>query len=167
MTLIEVLIAVVVLALGLLGIAGLQSAALANNLIAYQSTQASILARSMIERMRANRDGVLAGAYALEPGDVATTATVDCATTFCTPSEQAQWDVAEIAARLSITENDTSLSGGPRGALPRGSLSIVCEDTPCSAGSIRIVTVYWDAARDAPETVDCTALRCVALGYVP
>ena len=38
-----------------------QSAALANNLISYQYTQASTIAQAMLERMRANRDGVLAG----------------------------------------------------------------------------------------------------------
>jgi type IV pilus assembly protein PilV len=167
LTLIEVLIAVVVLAIGLLGIAGLQSAALANNLISYQYTQASTIAQAMLERMRANRDGVLAGGYALEPGAAVPSATANCATTTCSPAEQAQWDIAAIVAQLSSTADDANLSSGPRGVLPGSHLSITCDDAPCTADSLRIVTVYWDAGRREPDTVDCDALRCIALGYVP
>lgn len=167
LTLIEVLIAVVVLAIGLLGIAGLQSAALANNLISYQYTQASTIAQAMLERMRANRDGVLAGSYSLEPGATVPAATANCSTAICSPAEQAQWDIAAIVARLSINADDANLSDGPRGVLPGSHLSITCDESPCTADSLRIVTVYWDAARRDPDTVDCDVLRCITLGYVP
>ncbi|MCB1919948.1 MAG: type IV pilus modification protein PilV [Candidatus Competibacteraceae bacterium] len=59
-TLIEVLVTVVVLAIGLLGLAGLQATALKYNSTAYQRSQAVILAYDIIERMRANQtQGVL------------------------------------------------------------------------------------------------------------
>ena len=167
LTLIEVLIAVVVLAIGLLGIAGLQSAALANNLISYQYTQASTIAQAMLERMRANREGVLAGHYALAAGTAAPAATANCGVAVCSPDQQARWDIAAIAARLSISADDANLSDGPRGVLPGSHLSITCDDAPCTADSLRIVTVYWDAGRSRPDTVDCDALRCVTLGYIP
>lgn len=54
-SLIEVMVAVLVMALGMLGIAALQAAALRNNLSAYQRSQATIQAYTIIDAMRANR----------------------------------------------------------------------------------------------------------------
>lgn len=62
-TLLEVLITMVVMALGLLGYAGLQMASLKNSASAYQRSQATILAYDMIDRMRANRVQAVAAAY--------------------------------------------------------------------------------------------------------
>jgi len=53
-TLIEALIAVVILAIGLLGIAGLQATNLKNNQSAYNRSQATLLAYDMADRIRAN-----------------------------------------------------------------------------------------------------------------
>ena len=61
--LIEVLIAVLVLSIGFLGIAALQTKSLANNNSAFMRTQASIAAYSMFDAMRADRAQALAGAY--------------------------------------------------------------------------------------------------------
>lgn len=54
-SLLEVLISIVVLSLGLLGYAGLQSVTLKNNHNAYLRTQATSLAYNALDRMRANR----------------------------------------------------------------------------------------------------------------
>ncbi len=53
-TLIEVLIAMLVLAVGLLGLAGLQATSLRNNQSAYNRSQATQLAYDLADRMRAN-----------------------------------------------------------------------------------------------------------------
>jgi type IV pilus assembly protein PilV len=53
-TLIEVLVAMLVLAVALLGLAGLQAASLKNNQSAYNRSQASQLAYDIADRMRAN-----------------------------------------------------------------------------------------------------------------
>jgi type IV pilus assembly protein PilV len=53
-TLLEVLIAMVVLAVGLLGLAAMQATGLKNSLSAYQRSQATQLAYDMADRMRAN-----------------------------------------------------------------------------------------------------------------
>ncbi len=62
-TLLEVLITAVILAIGLLGLAALQTAALRSNDGAYMRSQATILAYDMLDRMRANREAALAGDY--------------------------------------------------------------------------------------------------------
>lgn len=167
MTLVEVLIAVLVLAIGLLGIAGLQSAALSNNLIAYQYTLASSLAQAMTERMRANREGMRRGAYAIAADATPPAAPVNCAVSACSPVEQAQWDIAAIYAQLSAAADTTNIPSGPRAVLPGSRLSIDCDGGSCAPDSLRIVTVYWDAGRRRPARIDCEVLHCIRLGYLP
>lgn len=62
-TLIEVLITVLILAIGLLGLAGLQTTALRSNHSAYLRSQATVLVYDIVDRMRANRNAALAGQY--------------------------------------------------------------------------------------------------------
>jgi type IV pilus assembly protein PilV len=62
-TLFEVLIALVVLSVGLLGLASLQTNTLKFNQGAYLRTQATNLAYDMADRMRANRAAAIANAY--------------------------------------------------------------------------------------------------------
>lgn len=62
-SLIEVLVALVVLSVGLLGLAALQSTATQFNASAYSRSQATILAYDMADRIRANREAALDGDY--------------------------------------------------------------------------------------------------------
>jgi len=62
-TLVEVLVALVVLAIGLLGLASLQMMSLKFNSDAYLRTQATALAYDIADRMRANNTAVLANGY--------------------------------------------------------------------------------------------------------
>jgi type IV pilus assembly protein PilV len=64
-TLLEMLVALLVLSFGLLGMAGLQATGLRNNSNAYHRTQASVIALDIIERMRANRAAAAKGDYEL------------------------------------------------------------------------------------------------------
>jgi type IV pilus assembly protein PilV len=76
-TLVEVLIAVLVLSIGLLGVAGLQLNALQNNLSAHVRSQASTLAYYIADRMRANRAAAVAGSYNITFGTPAPTGTAN------------------------------------------------------------------------------------------
>ena len=62
-TLVEVMIAVLILAIGLLGMAGLQTTGLQQSRSSYFRTQAAILASDMADSIRANRQGAVAGNY--------------------------------------------------------------------------------------------------------
>lgn len=64
-SLLETMIAVMVLAIGLLGVAGLQTTNLKNSQSAHQRTMAVMLASSMAERIRANQALARAGVYTL------------------------------------------------------------------------------------------------------
>jgi len=71
-TLVELLVSVVILSIGLLGLAGLQSVGIAASYSSWQRSQASWLASEMSDLLRANLPAARAGAYNLafaEPGD--------------------------------------------------------------------------------------------------
>ncbi|MFC5577661.1 type IV pilus modification protein PilV [Lysobacter niabensis] len=65
--LIEVLIAVVILAFGLLGIAALQMTALRNSQSSLERSQATIQTYAILDAMRANREAARIGNYNLTP----------------------------------------------------------------------------------------------------
>ncbi|OGI47198.1 MAG: type IV pilus modification protein PilV [Candidatus Muproteobacteria bacterium RIFCSPHIGHO2_01_FULL_65_16] len=62
-SLIEVLVALLVLSLGLLGLAGLQLTSMKYNTDAYTRTQATLFAYDILDRMRANSTGRANGDY--------------------------------------------------------------------------------------------------------
>ncbi|HHQ69377.1 MAG TPA: type IV pilus modification protein PilV [Halothiobacillaceae bacterium] len=68
-TLLEVLIAVLVLAIGLIGTAAMQNKSLALNHGAYLESQATNLAYDIADRMRANRTAAKDGKYDRDFGD--------------------------------------------------------------------------------------------------
>ena len=92
-TLIESLVALLVLSIGLLGVAAMQLASLQANNGAFQRTQATFLAQDITDRMRANRAAALAGDYDFNFGDAAPVA----------PASVAEDDIFAWKARLSAT----------------------------------------------------------------
>jgi type IV pilus assembly protein PilV len=75
-TLIEVLVALVVLCIGLLGVAALQLTSLKSNHGSAMRSQATYLAYDIVDRMRANRVAALGGAYDIALGDEGKAGTV-------------------------------------------------------------------------------------------
>jgi type IV pilus assembly protein PilV len=65
MTLIEILVAIVVLSIGLLGLAGLQLKGIQVNQGSTYRSQAAVLVEDIADRMRADRTGTIAGNYAV------------------------------------------------------------------------------------------------------
>lgn len=120
-TLLEVLVAIVVLSIGLLGLAGLMASSLKNSHSAYQRTQATWLAYDALDRMRANRQVALAGGYNLALGaapggsDLAATdlGEWDAALTNTLPAGDGSIAVAAGGAvKVIVQWNDTRGTGG-------------------------------------------------------
>ena len=88
-SLIEILVSLLVLAIGLLGMASLQSKSIQFNHSAYLRTQATLLASDIIDRMRIN-DGQ-ANAYVIGTGP----ASGDPCSSNCLPDEIATTDLIE------------------------------------------------------------------------
>ena len=68
-TLIEVLITLIIVSLGLLGLAGLQATGLRHNTSSYLRSQATFLAYDMADRVRANRRDALNSDYDIDLKD--------------------------------------------------------------------------------------------------
>ncbi|HET7774229.1 MAG TPA: type IV pilus modification protein PilV [Burkholderiaceae bacterium] len=107
LSLIEILVALVVLSLGAIGVAGVQLSTIKFNQVSQQRSNAVQLATSLTDRMRSNMPGVGAGnyvfnfPYAAIPGNVP--AAPNCGAP-CTPQQLAslhlnQW-LTELAAAL-------------------------------------------------------------------
>jgi type IV pilus assembly protein PilV len=69
MSLIEMLIALLIITVGLLGIAGLQAYSLKSNTSAYHRSQANALIYDIFDAMRANRESAIQGKYVLNVGE--------------------------------------------------------------------------------------------------
>lgn len=140
-TLIEILIALVIFSIGLLGLAGMQLRGSEGTNMAYFRSQATLIANDMAERMHANRAGVDANAYAdLSSADACTDEAPDpfCATqgttqgASCSADEMAFFDNYAIACHI-------------KNSLPAGSLlRVTCNDAPlCQVGSQHTVVIAW------------------------
>ena len=142
-TLLEVLVAIAVLSIGLLGLAGLQAASLRNNQSAALRTQASHLAYDMADRMRANAQAVADGAYdgaqATAHGDC--TGAGGCNSQDLAENDTAEWSVA-IAAQLPGGQGLVCLDSTP-------SASDTVDSPDCDgSGSNYAIKIWWDGDRD-------------------
>jgi type IV pilus assembly protein PilV len=97
-SMLEVLITLVIIALSLLGTAGMQTYAIKMSQGGQLRTQAVILGMDILERIEANNDGAVAGSY------VATTLpssfTTDCYSAPCTAASLATYDLYQFQAKL-------------------------------------------------------------------
>ena len=99
-TLVEALVSMVILAVGLLGIAGMQAKGLKSTGNANSITRASHLAENIIERMRGNPQGVDGGNYNVSPVNGTTPTDPKCLPT-CTSATLAQTDLFVWGQALS------------------------------------------------------------------
>ncbi|MBT8087038.1 MAG: type IV pilus modification protein PilV [Gammaproteobacteria bacterium] len=101
-TLIEVLVALLILSFGLLGIANLQLGGVSKSRNSFERSQAILLANEIVERIRANAPGAAGGGYDLASGDTAPTPSSNCLGTSadCSPAELAAADLANWQQRV-------------------------------------------------------------------
>lgn len=163
-TLIEVLVSVVVLAVGLLGLAGLQVTGLKATHSASGRTNASQLALEISDRMRSNPTGVSAGAYVQSQGKSSDDDDDDssnrgrgngnayawgrngregksCKNSSCSPLELSDYDLGAWNSSLS-------------GDLPNGSGAVCLDSTPNDGsatspgcdnnGQVYAIKIFWD-----------------------
>jgi len=103
-TFVELLMAVLVLGIGLVGVAGLQSVALGMNYGSYLRSQATLLAGDVADRMRANPVGVDNGSYDMG-NNVSVSQQSDCENPAagCSPANLASHDLFEWTQRVQNT----------------------------------------------------------------
>lgn len=124
-SLLEVMIAVLIMGIGMLGIAAMQTTALRNSQSSLERSQAVILAYSMFDAMRANRTAALEGRY-----DMGKTCEAIAAGSLA-DNDRRSWLESMRSNRVLGTGDDT------------------CGQIDCRANSPCTVTVFWDDSRAA------------------
>lgn len=128
-SLIEVLVSLVVLSIGLLGLAMLQVKSMKINTEAFQNTQATLLASDIIERIRTNRSGNYA--TATKPSSRPT------CTTGCNANELAQQELFDWYESMASFLGPTA-SGGI---------------TKLSATQYSIIMSWYEQNRDTQKLI--------------
>ncbi len=129
-TLVELLVALVVLSVGLLGLSGMQAATVRNAYSGYLRSQAVMAAQGILDRMRANRDRALAHGYDISFDDDAPTGT--CTST-CSASDMANADLAAWLNELS--------------RLPNGDGQV------STSGTAAVIEVRWTDSRQSSALI--------------
>lgn len=150
-TMMEVMVAIIIIAIGLLGIAGLQLLAIRNTTGAGLRTVATQLAYDITDRMRSNERAVVAGYYSTL---AAPSASPPCYSAGCTPQQLAALDMQSWLTRVQNT-------------LPAGA-AIICQDSTAPeastsaapgcdnvVGSPWMVKIFWTELNEEvnPPTV--------------
>lgn len=125
-SLIEILIAVLILSFGLLGMAALQTRALQGNQSSLQRSQAVMLNNSMLDAMRIDRANAQAGLYNI--------------TRVCGP--------AGLGSGTSLADNNRRLwLTAARDNMAGSDASPVCGTISCSINSLCTVQLEWDDSK--------------------
>jgi type IV pilus assembly protein PilV len=130
LTLVEILVALLILSIGLLGLAGLQTASLRFNTSAYFRTQATALAYGLADRMRANREAALDGAYAFDLETTPPACGVPDGSGTVPQQEVAAW-LNSLACRL-----------------PQSTARVI------QAGNVFTLTVFWDDSQGQEDPLE-------------
>lgn len=158
-TMLEVLISIVVIAFGLLGVAGLQAFALKNSQSASYRSIATVLATDLIERMRANPVGASGTSYANGASMGTATQVNACLQTSGCPTPQ------DLAANDLFEWQDLI-----RKSLPSG-VGYVCRDsvpndgdpppgdTKCDGAGALVIKIWWVDERNVKPDSATAAKR--------
>lgn len=137
MSLLEVLVSIIILAIGLLGIASMLMLSNKANNSSYAKLQAIQCISDIFDRVRANSAAAVNGNYNASnigsngmPTTVATPTTL-CTTSVCTPSQMAAYDTW-----YWLTKEVSQL--------PNGSGSITSTPSGSAGNTIITITVQWD-----------------------
>ncbi len=144
-SLIESLVALIIISIGLLGLAALQTSALRNTQLANIASQVTISAHDIIERMRSNPTGMQSKAYNASN----LVANSNCyTTTGCTPTEMAKNDLHEWVNELSriIPQSSamTCIDSTPNDGT--SSIAAECDDS----GDVYAIKI-WSGKENTPS----------------
>ncbi|MCB1755508.1 MAG: type IV pilus modification protein PilV [Gammaproteobacteria bacterium] len=171
----EVLIALVVISIGILGLAGMQLTGVRVAKGSYTRSQAVLYAETIVAQMRANPDGVESMSY-----DGLDSAAVNCnvmPVPYCSAYPGGPTTTPECNTVTSRTDNDFfsvacghwTGSKGENGILdnlPGGSIVVNCDDAACTPTSSYTVTVNWTET-EVVDGADTDATKQVTLRAIP
>ena len=146
-SLFELLIALLILSVGLLGLATLQSTGIRSNDSASRRTAATFLAADIADRMRANMR-LTGAAGGLAQNHAALAASYDIDTTGGAPADPGCGDGCTAAQRPGQDAYDWAVNG-VQAQLPGGQAVVA------QAGGFFLVTIMWDDYRTGAAGTAC------------
>jgi type IV pilus assembly protein PilV len=161
-TLIEMLAAIVVLSVGVLGVATLQLKGLRQGKGSLQATQATAFAYSLADMMRANKAGSVGYLYDATGFSSLSSPGTDCRSSQCSPAEIALFDTYYWYNDYSFTDaNGQQITvPGVKTTLGAGATAWVqCQvvgSGGCSSNSVYRIGVFWDRNRGSSATATKT-----------
>jgi type IV pilus assembly protein PilV len=147
-TLLEVLIATVIMAVGILGVAGLQVISLQQNRSSLLRAEALLIGNDILDRMRANPDESYA---TVQYTDAPASSARNCVALTCSPSQMAGYDTAQWKCLINPVDSNSDpyaicgTFGITGSTLPGGEGEITQ-----SAGAYT-VNVRWIDSRDGTK----------------
>lgn len=155
-TLLEVMIAIAILAIGMLGVAGLHMVSIEHNNAAYLRSQAITIGQDIVERMRNNRDAIDNNKFDNIVSTSLTMPSSDCLTADegCSSDQLAAIDLGQWAQMINSINNDNS-----RQQLPGAKATITADGTVDDMFTIKIEwsTKAWTAVDGATNTYNRTS----------
>lgn len=157
-TLLEVMISLVVLAIGVMGIIGLQASTYKQLQTSQNFSKAAMLAADMADRMLANEDQALAGAYTHDSSDYSETApSPNCGSEACDASQLAAYDIWYWQTELLGKDPDDDAVKVP-GSLPAASGEVLVDNSVYPTNGEYVIVVRWDDNLDSTTKEECAAL---------
>lgn len=136
-SLVEVMVAVMILAIGLLGIGAMQAIALRNGQSSLERTQAVIQSYAILDLIRANRANAVAGYY--NTGN-----TPLCSTTAIDPDDPAGEQAARADVNTWLASLKTAMGSGAADTTTCGAVNCAANTI---GGATCTVTIQWDDSR--------------------
>ncbi len=159
-TLIEVLVAALLLSIGLVGLAGLQGASLMSNQSSFMRSQVTALAYDLADRMRANVQGANANRYNPSTAKAigACTTTTGCTVRQLARNDLAEWNTA-ISAYLPIGQGWVCIDSTPDDGTSTA-------DPQCDgAGTNFAIKIWWDDNRDGAINLTAANMERFAMTF--
>jgi type IV pilus assembly protein PilV len=163
-TLIEALIAFVILSVGLLGIVSLQAIAKTSQHLAIQHTRAVTIADALVERVRVNPTGVATYNIGLSPlggGTISIEPFPDCVSSLehCNPTELATHDL--WAWEQVLDGAGTKIGSVNSGGLiePRGCVVFTAAPDRTRTGLLTVI-IQWRGLHESYDAVQTGDTRC-------
>ncbi|MGH8693564.1 MAG: type IV pilus modification protein PilV [Burkholderiales bacterium] len=142
-TLIEVLVALVIMAIGLLALVAIQLVTLRNNSGSYLRSQAAVAVGDLVDRMRVNQTVANTTTnYVHATPDAAPPNGPNCDAGTCDENQIAAYDLNQWwASTFTI--------------LPGMGATVTCTPNPCTGNSVYTITVMWDDGRTGATGTAC------------
>ncbi len=149
-TLVEIVVAVLILSIGILGVAGMQSVGVRESQNTYFRSQANLLVADMAGKMRANATEAKRGANSVYLEDAPESPGCAWGAGECDPSSIAGFD-------LQNWESAVQSSGLPHAGQAIVSVGQINDAQGEVVTAIYDIQIFWDEAREGAQPENCAA----------